>query len=309
MDTKINKATKKGSKTDKVNAKKVENMKALALLVKEVIETGLPKQPKTVKVNKEVHPGVRCANNVIKGLSSANCKIEYYLVSYANIHTANRKQILKSEDDLYWMTEKVIKAELGESKNGVCLNLSMAMNSAMKMRKAIEMKKYANPNDKDEAYGNYKYGYVNLLHYRFLVVVIDSLPDGHKDISALSELVASFKSNTHLCSDSSSGDDSDESKPSIGKTATEIAGEKMSSKSIEKMIGTFANNAAAFEKVKDVVTNLKATEGNPLENTELLTSTVTSIAPIFNNMFTEMAKSQQANDSNSEESESGSEDS
>ena len=306
--TKINTATKKkDSKARKIVLQKVDNMKALALLVKEIIETGLPRQPKGSKTN--VHPGVRTAENVIKGLLSANCKIEYYLPAYEKIYTTHKRAILKSRSNLYWMTEIVVKAELGDAKSGVCLNLSMAMNSAMKMRKAIEDKKYSNPNDKDEAFGNYKFVYVSLLHYRLLTVIIDAIPPDHADIDKLTELMEEFKAETHLNSDESDSESSDESKPSLGKTVSELSGDKITSKGIENIIGSFASNASAFEKVKEVVTNMKATDGNPLENTELLTSTVTSIAPIFNTMFTDMANAQKKKVSSSSEDDSGSDES
>jgi hypothetical protein len=309
-DTKVSTATKKKkSKSSKIVLQKTENMKALAFLVKEIIETGLPKQSKGSKANKDVHPGVRSATNVINGLSSANCKIECYLSSYESIYNTHRKLILKSSTDLYWMTTIVVKAELGGPKSGVCLNLSMAMNSAMKMRKAIEEKRYSNPNDKDEAFGNYKYGYVTLLHYRLLAVIIDSLPEYHDDMNKLKRLLEAFKKETHLNSDESNSDDeSDDDKPSLGKTVSELSGDKITSKGIENIIGSFANNASAFEKVKEVVSNMKATDGNPLENTELLTSTVTSIAPIFNSMFSDMANAQKKKQSSSSEEDSESDD-
>lgn len=282
-------------------------MKSLALLVKEIIETGLSQEGKgkgkRSGSHDVQHPGIKSASNVLRGLSSANCKIEYYLSAYEKIYATHKKQLFNSASNPGWMTEIVVKAELGDSRNGVCLNLSMAMNSAIKMRKAIEDKKYANPNDRDEAYGNYKYSYVDLLYYKLIIVIIDALPEGNSDIKKLTKLADEFKSRTYLNSSSTSEDESDDSKPSLGKTVSEISGDKISSKALENMIGTFANNASALEKVKDVVANIKPGDGNPLENTELLTSTVTSIAPIFSNIINDMAKAQKkASESSSESS-------
>lgn len=302
--TKASKVVKKEDTDEMKRIKaKIENMKALGLLVKEVIETGIPRQRGAKTKPTTEHPGVKAAIMIIKGLNSANCKIEFYLKPYATIFAENRRDIFASATELYWMTPIVVKAHLGDPKHHAYLHLSMAMNSAMKMRKTIDEKKYNNPNDKEEALGDYKYGYVDLLHYRFLAVVIDALGEDHKDVTRLQGLLEKFKALTHLGAESSDDEASDDEKPSIGKTISKLAGEKHSTKGIEKAVNSMVSNTDVFENVKNIVKDMGATEGNPLENTELLVKTVTSMAPIFTGMFEGMSQSQNGKDS----SESGSE--
>lgn len=288
-------------KAKSASREKIDNMLALAHLVKEIIKSGQPKH-KGIKSPSD-HPCIKSVDRIIKGLEGANCKIEFYLKPYREtIYAEHRSAFLKSQTPL-WLTEFTIKAYLGDPKLDAYVAISMAMNTAVKLRKAIEERKYSNPNDKEEALGHFHCLYQSLLYYRLLVVIIDSLGPDHKDVSKLNSIVEKFKDQSGMGSDESSSESSEDGRPSLGKTLSKHAGEKHSTKEIEKTVSQIMGSKDAIVKVKDVVGRL-GSEGNPLENKELLAETVAAVGPMFSDMFKNMAANANKDEETSSEEES-----
>lgn len=289
---------KQSTNTD---AEKIAHMLELAELVKEITRVAQP-----TKGNKELtkHPVIRPANRIVDGLKAANCVIESYLKPYRlDIYPKNKEIILKKKEDPEWMTDVLITAYLGDPKLKACLCISMAMNTAFKLRKAIETK-YKNVNDREEAllgvHGTYPY----LLYLKFLIVVCDAIGQDHRDISRLSNIIEKLKDMLPGMSDNSDSDSESSDGPSLGRTVSGIAGEKKSTKDIERTVSGIIGNKDSIDKMKDVMQRLNK-GGNPLENTDLIVEAVTEVGPMFKDMFENMTKNMNNEDDSEESSSSG----
>lgn len=294
----------KKKQSSSVESDKLSHMLELANLVKEIARAGQPS-----KGNKELakHPVIKSADRVINGLKSANCEIEYYLKPYrTEIYPKNREIILKSKADPEWLTEVLINAYLGNPKLNICLCISMAMNTAFKMRKAIETK-YKNINDREEALLGLHGTYVYMLYYKFLVVIVDALGEDHRDVTRLRSIIEKVKDLCPINSDDSdgSGEESGEGK-SLGKTVSSLSGDKKSTKEIEKTVGSIIGNTDAINKMKNVMEKInKSGKSNPLEDDETIIEAVREVGPMFRDMFENINKDMKGD----EESSSGSEES
>jgi hypothetical protein len=204
----------KSSSDDKIKTKNdIDDLKHLAILVKEVIQSGTNNNLQSGH-KKSPSPIIIYADNYIKSLKHSGCKPEIHYKLYNELYEKYRPKFLNSDSNPFWMNQESESIEIhvgkgtGFERLKIILKLSLAFNKAIKMRETIENAKYDNINDKEEAYNDYKYQYLDLLYYRLFKVISNSDPP-KKDIKKINKLTDYFLMRTHLDGQEESSNEAD----------------------------------------------------------------------------------------------------
>jgi hypothetical protein len=293
------KPTKKVTNIDNAVEKKyLGNLKSFALLVKEILET---KQDEKIssKTKKQTNPLIEAANRYIKSLDTANCNVSIHHKLYTEYYKDYSKYILKSDKNPSWMNEQKnsINIQLGkgtafENKN-ITLKISVACNTALKMKSDIDDTEYDNPNDREEAMGNYVYQFVDLFYYRLLMVIRDALEvsdEEHPDLKKIDKLILHHREKTHLkpSSGSSSSSDEDTGAAGIGNFLKNVTGsQNFPSKSITKTLEDITSNPEVKDKLATTFDTIeKKSKGNKkLDGKEMFSSVMEDLAPALGGIF------------------------
>ena len=188
-----------------------------------------------------------------------------------------------------WMCGKTIEIFFGAGieelkKKNLRLRISGAYDEAVEIRVKVDSKNYNNPNQRDKARGEFNYTYGEILHYQFLVVIIDALGKEHKDHSVLNDIANEFKSRTYLrdTSDDSSASSSEEG-GGMGDMVANITGQKMKKGEAEHIISTFTKDGNIVKTMGTLFKDIKNLKtDNPNEDpSKGIENIMHSMAPTF----------------------------
>jgi len=301
--------SKKSVKAKTEDVKYKDEIRHLAKLVVEIIATA--KKDKDNIFCK--HAGI-----YIQQLDSVNCNAMVHHKLYAELYTDYKDKWLSTKKDVEWMNKESnpISAHLGKAdpslkKRNMVLKISVAANCAIKMRHDIENKKYANINDKEEAYGDYKYQYLDLLFYRLFSVMVNALTAvggfTAKEISRLTALATHFRSLTHL-KPKEEGEESSDSEEgiSLGKIAGKLTGKNVPTKEITGAIEKITSNENITDKMSDIFNSAEEAKKKGASNKEMFASMFKNIGPLLDELEEGVNANKEGSDSSSSDEESGS---
>ncbi len=275
--------------------RKNDNLRHLALIVKEIFEVSPDTSQIISSKKKELRPHIAYCNTYINSLTTANCKVSIHHVLYYNLFQTYRTQFLHLEDNLSWMNneKQSINIQLGKGtkfeKQNITLKLSMACNIAIKMKKVIDDKDYDNINDQEEARSGFRYQFLDIFYYRLIIVIIDSLPKTEKsDMRLLIDIADKFRANTHLKSDESdTSSDEETGANALGQTINNMTGGSIGGKELTNALKSITSNPKITTRLAGIFSTLeqKTKEGEGTDSKDIISSMVSDIAPVLGETF------------------------
>lgn len=244
----------------------LKNLLSLAELVKRILSTEDEGTKRNAKIS---NPLTDQASKYLKTLSGGNCKIEHHHALYRELYDRYKRKILKSFDNPSWMIseETPIDIHIGvgtsAEKHNIILKLSVACNKCVKFRKTIDSKKYDNINDREEAQGTFRYEFLYLFQYRFLIVISDCCPE--EDRPQILALIKKFRSKVTLPSD---GDEekgpSKKPHPSVKEkednftnVISNLSGGGVDGKQVVNAFESFTSNKGLVDEVQQAINSVK----------------------------------------------------
>ena len=273
--------------------RQLNNIKSLANLVKELLQRGSTTIIRSRTTKKDSgNLLVKSADQYIKALGAANCKLEIHHVLFREMYEKYRVHFLKCKNNESWMNNlpDTINIQLGVGtqfeKNKITLKISVACSNALKERQAIDAKEYDNVNDREEARGKYEYQYLPLFYFQILTVISDALEEEHSDQPILKKLIAYYHEQAGLAAESSSeeeGGAAERLSQAFGGTGKS----KIDGKGIERAIEQVTGNKGMLQDITSTIEEFtqsskkKGKKPGKEEQVDALTEMTKKIGPAF----------------------------